>query len=229
MSVLTDLRKNVTTRTPVYAVVGVTDLAVEKVRQAQKRATSARSGLERRADEVRVRVDVKALPTVLQVKAQEAQERAQQLPTDVLTKALEVAGRAEEAYEGLSARGKGLVERVAQQAATQDLLHQGKHTISRGRSVVTTVRRGSKDTRTAAKAAVTTARRDVAEVADDAQASVAKRTTTTKRAAKRTTTTAKKRTARAKSEVKATATTARKTASAATRAAEAAADKIGNE
>lgn len=217
MSVMTDIRKNVTKNRPVYAVVGVTDLAVEKVREAQQRASTARS-----------RIDVKALPTVLQDKAQEAQERAQHLPTEALTKALEAAGRAEERYVDLSARGKKLVDRITNQASTKELLNQGKLTVSRGKSVVTSVRRGSKDTKTAAKAAVTTARRETAEVVDDTQKSVAKRTTGTKRAVKRTTTTAKKRTTRAKSEVKATATSARKTAAAATKAAEAAAEKIGD-
>lgn len=217
MSVMTDLRKSVTKNTPVYAVVGVTDLAVEKVREAQQRAS-----------ETRIRVNVKALPTALQGKAQEAQVRAQQLPTEALTKALEAAGRAEETYEDLSARGKKLVDRIARQASTQELLNQGKLTISRSKAVVTTVRRGSKDTQTAAKAAVTTARRDVAEVADETQKSVAQRTTSTKRAAKRTTTTAKKRATRTKSEVKATATSARKTASAATKATQAATGKLGD-
>ena len=41
MSVMTDLRKTVTENTPVYAVVGATDLAVEKVREVQQRAFKA--------------------------------------------------------------------------------------------------------------------------------------------------------------------------------------------
>jgi hypothetical protein len=210
MSRITDLRKTVTTSTPMYAVVGVTDLAVGAVRSVQQRATRARGDL-----------DVRSLPATLQTKAQQA-------PTAALTIALETAGRAEETYEDLSARGKKLVDRIANQASTKELLNQSKLTISRGKAVVTTVRRGSKDTRTAAKAAVTTARRDVADVAADTQQSATTRTATTKRAVKRTTTTAKKRTARAKSEVKATATTGRKAASVAKKATQAAADKVGD-
>jgi heparin binding hemagglutinin HbhA len=225
MSVMTDLRKSVTKSTPVYAMVGVTDLAVQKAREVQDRATRARAVLELRAGKLRTEIDLKSLPATVQVKAQEAQVRAQHLPTEALTKALGAAGRAEETYEDLGARGKRLIDRIAGQAATKDLLNQGRLTISRGKAVVTTVRRGSKDTQTAAKAAVTTARRETAEVVDDTQKT---RTTGTKRAVKRTTTTAKKRAVRTKSTAKATATSARKTAAAASKATGAAAEKIGN-
>jgi hypothetical protein len=210
MSLITDLRKTVTTSTPVYAVVGATDLAVGAVRSVQQRAAKAR-----------VDLDLKSLPTTLQVKAQQA-------PTAALTVALETAGRAEETYDELSARGKKLIERIAKQAATKELLNQSKLTISRGKAVVTTVRRGSKETQTAAKAAVTTARRETAEVVAETQQAVTTGTTGTRRAAKRTTTTATKRAARAKSTAKSTATSARKTASAAGKATKAAADKVGD-
>ncbi len=223
MSVMTDLRKTVTENKPVYAVVGATDLAVAKVREVQHRASSART-----------RIDVKALPATLQHKAQEVQAQAQQAPTLVRTKALETAGRAEEAYVDLTARGKKLVDRIAHQASTQELVSQGKRTISRGKAVVTTVRRGSTDVASSAKSAVTTVRRDVAEAVTEPQQS-ATRTAGTKRTTKRASTTTTKRAttvakraARAKSEVKATATSARKTAAAAEQAVEAAAEKIGD-
>jgi hypothetical protein len=210
MSLITDLRKTVTTSRPVYAVVGATDLAVGAVRSVQQRAATAR-----------VELDLKSLPTTLQV-------RAQQAPTAALTKALEAAGRAEETYDDLSARGKKLIDRIAGQAATKELLNQSKLTISRGKAVVTTVRRGSKDTQVAAKAAVTTARRETAEVAGETQKTVTAETTGTRRTAKRTSTTAKKRATRTKTSVKATATSARNAASAASKATKAAAEKVGD-
>jgi hypothetical protein len=210
MSLITDLRKTVTTSTPVYAVVGATDLAVGAVRSVRQRATKARGEL-----------DLKALPATLQSKAQHA-------PTAALTMALETAGRAEETYDDLSARGKKLIDRITNQAATKELLSQTKLTVSRGKAVVTTVRRGGKDTRTAAKAAVTTARRETTAVAGETQQTVAAGTAGTRRAAKRTTTTAKKRATRAKSTAKATATSAGKTAAAASKATQAAAEKVGS-
>jgi len=210
MSRVTDLRKTVTENRGVYALVGVTDLAVAKAREVQHRAAGARGEL-----------DLRALPAALQAKAQQA-------PTVALTKALETAGRAEETYGDLSARGKKLIDRIAQQAATKELLHQSKLTISRGKAVVTTVRRGGKDTQTTAKAAVTTARRETAQVVGETQATVVTGTTGTRRAAKRTATTATKRAARTKSTAKATATSARNTASAARKATQAAAGKVGD-
>jgi hypothetical protein len=210
MSRVTDLRKTVTENSGVYALVGVTDLAVAKAREVQHRAAS-----------VRVELDLRALPATLQAQAQQA-------PTVALTKALETAGRAEETYGDLSARGKRLIDRIAGQAATKELLNQSKLTISRGKAVVTTVRRGSKETQTAAKAAVTTARRETAEVVGETRQAVTTGTTGTRGAGKRTTTTATKRAARAKSTAKSTATSVRKSASAAGKATKAAAGKVGD-
>ena len=41
MTFTTDLKKTVTDTTPVYAVVGVTDLAAEKLRAARTQASAA--------------------------------------------------------------------------------------------------------------------------------------------------------------------------------------------
>ena len=203
MTIVNDLRKSVTDTTAVYAVVGITDLAVEKVRAARDLA---------RTDLAPGRLSA----------------RAQRVPTDAVTLTLEAAGRAEEAYDDLAVRGRKLVERIRKQRATQDLLAQGKATLSRGKAAVTTVRRGGADTRTAAKSTVTVAKREGSNVAADTRASVQKRTTGTKSAAKRTTTTATTRTARAKSTTKAATTSARKTAAAVVKATEVAATKIGD-
>ncbi len=211
MTLVNDIRKSVTDATPVLALVGVTDLVAEKVRSTQAQAAKAR------ADLARVDLDVKTL-----------QGKAQQVPAAALSKTVELAGRAEEAYGDLATRGQKLVERIKRQKATQDLLAQGKVTLSRGKAAVTTVRKAALDTRTATKATVTIARREGNEVVADTQQSVAKRTTGTKSAAKRTTTTARKRAATAKSTTKSAATSARKTATAAARATEAAAAKLGD-
>jgi heparin binding hemagglutinin HbhA len=211
MTLVTDIRKSVTDRTPVLALVGATDLVVEKVRDAQAQAAKARVELSQ------LDLDVKSL-----------QGKAQQVPVAALSKTIELAGKAEEAYGDLATRGEKLVERIKRQKATQDLLAQGKVTLSRGKAAVTTVRKAAVDTRTAAKATVTTAKREGSEVVGDTQKSVAKRTTGTKSAAKRTATTARKRTATAKRTAKATVTSARKTAAAATKATDAAASKVGD-
>lgn len=182
-----------------YAVVGVTDLAVEQVR-------NVRSELQRK----------------------NVQTRVQQAPTVAVTRGLEAAGRVEETYDDLAARGKKLVERIRRQRATQDLVQQGKTTLSRTKAAVTTVRRGAGDTRTAARATATTAQREADATATATKRSVRKNTAGTKSAAKRTTTTARKRTSSAKSATRAATTTAKKTAGTATRATGAAASKVGD-
>ncbi len=211
MTLVHDLRKTVTDATPVLALVGATDLVVEKVRNARGQAAQVRAEL------AAVDLDVKSL-----------QGKAQQVPTLAVSKSIELVGKAEEAYGDLAARGGKLVDRVARQKATQDLLAQGKVTLSRGKAAVTTARKVADDTRTAAKSTLTVAKRESGDVVADTQKSVAKRTTGTKSAAKRTSTTARKRTATAKSTAKAATTSARKTAASAAKATEAAASKVGN-
>jgi hypothetical protein len=211
MTLVTEIRKSVTDRTPVLALVGATDLVVEKVRGAQAQAAQVR------ADLAHLDLDVKTL-----------QGRAQHVPVAALSKTIELAGKAEEAYEDLAARGEKLVDRIKRQKATQDLLAQGKVTLSRGKAAVTTVRKAAVDTRTSAKGTVTTAKREGSDVVADTQRSVTKRTTGTKSAVKRTATTARKRTTTAKRTTKAATTSARKTAAAAAKATEVAATKVGD-
>ena len=65
MALVADIRKNVIDTTPVFAVVGLTDLAVEKVRDARVKATVKATG-------VRVDLDPAALQTKAQVRVTEA-------------------------------------------------------------------------------------------------------------------------------------------------------------
>jgi heparin binding hemagglutinin HbhA len=212
MNIVTDLRTTLAEATPVYAAVGVADLIAEKLRSARAQGSTA-------ADDVRGQIE--------QIDLTDIPARAQQLPTLAVSKGLELAGKAEETYGDLAARGEKLVDRISSQRATQDLIAQGKVTVSRGKAAVTTVRKAAVDTRTAAKATLTVAEREGGDVAADLTRSTRTRTTGTKAAAKRTTTTARKRTATARSTTKSAATSARKTATKATKAAESAATKVG--
>lgn len=204
MTLIKDLRKTVTDATPVYAVVGATDVAVEKLRSARARAAKGPI------------LDTKQVST-----------RVQQAPLEAMALTLGAAQRVEETYGELALRGKKLVDRVQRQQATQDLLAQGKVTISRGKAAATALRRGIADTRPAAKSTLTVAKRDASGAAADARRTAHTRTAGTKTAAKRTATTAKTRTARVQSATKATVTSAGKTAAAASKATDAAAAKIG--
>jgi heparin binding hemagglutinin HbhA len=202
-----------TASTPVYAVVGITDLAVETARRAQARAAQARADLE---------------PAALQIHALHLQARAQRVPIAAVSLGMETAARAEERYGELAERGRSLVERIRRQRATQDLLAQGRVTFARGKAAVTTVRRVVDDTVPAVRDTARTAQHDAVEVAEDTRHSARTRTRTTRAAAKRTTATATRRTRTAKSTTRSATTSARKTASKAAKAGTAAARKVGD-
>jgi hypothetical protein len=227
MALVADIRKTVTDTTPVFAVVGLTDIAVEKVRDARVKATA-------------VRVDL--APAALQSKAQarvtEAAEQAQELPALALNRGLEIAGKAQETYETVAARGEKLVKRVRTQKSTKDLLAQAEATFSLGKGAVTTVRKSATDIQRSAKATLTTGRKQAAVAADviadsvveeaaEATTAVKQSATRTRTAAKRTATTTKKSAAASKSAAKGATTSAKKTATATKKASTAAATKVG--
>ena len=101
MTLVTDIRRTVTDNTAVYVAVGITDLAVEKVRDARERAAAARAGFS-----------VTGLPA-------RVAGQAQQVPTLAFNRTLEIAGQAQESYDDLAERGEKLVKRLRTQKATQ--------------------------------------------------------------------------------------------------------------
>ncbi|SDP45671.1 hypothetical protein SAMN04489867_2521 [Pedococcus dokdonensis] len=227
MALVADIRKNVIDTTPVFAAVGLTDLAVEKVRDARVKATA-----------VRIDLDATKLQAKAQARVTEAAEQAQELPALALNRGLEIAGKAAETYETVAARGEKLVKRVRTQKSTKDLLAQAEATFVLGKGAVTTVRKSATDIQRSAKATLTTGRKQavvaadaiagsVVEEAAEATATVTKAATTTRTAAKRTATTTKKSAAASKSATKGATTSAKKTATATKKASTAAAKKVG--
>ena len=225
-----ELKKTVTDATPVYAVVGVTDLAAEKLRAArtQARTQAAAAG-----------------KTITAVTPKTVQKQVQDVPAVVLERSLELAGKAQGQYDAFAARGEELVKKIRTQKPTQDLVAQAEQTVAIGKGAVTTVRKAVSDTQASAKATITTGRHQAVRVAgvvndvvsreakdaaiaadvvaDTAQDAVAKTATP----AKRTRTTAQKGAKATTARTKATATSARKTAPRARKATTAAADKVG--
>ena len=272
MSRIAEIRKSVAESTPVLAVVGATDVVVERVRTttstAAARAEKVQAGLEDALTTYQVelrkgleaaqaevgktiaayqigldpqRVQTKVVEAVQQVPAvvQQVPVVVQQVPALAVSRALEVAGQVETGYAGLAERGKQLVERVRRQKPTQELVEQGKATLTRTRAAVTTARKAVDDTTAAARSAVTIGRREVGETAaaveqtvEDSVAKseqvVAQRTSGTRAAAKRTTSTARKGAAATKKAAKDAAASARTTADKAEEAAESAAAPVGD-
>jgi len=133
MALVADIRRTVTDATPVYAAVGLTDLAVEKVREARTKANAAR-----------VELDGAALQA-------QASEQVKELPALALNRGLELAGKAQESYATFASRGEKLLKRVRTQKATTDLIAQAEAT--------TVVKKSAPRTRTAAKRTATTTRK----------------------------------------------------------------------
>lgn len=250
MTLVKNIRKTVTETKPVFAAVGVTDLAVEKVRAARDRALAARadldvSALQDKAIDKATKLQGKAMDkaTLLQDKAikraEKLAEQAQHVPSLALNQTLEVAGKAQETYAELAVRGHKLVKRIRSQKSTQDLLAQAGSTVSLGKGAVTTVHKAAVDAERVAKATLTSGRHEAEVVIEAVVASVsreAKVTTGTVRKSvkatripvKRAATTAKKSTTSARRATKSAATSATKTASAAAAAAKVATPKIGD-
>jgi hypothetical protein len=214
--------------TPLFAVVGATDLAVERAREARLRADHVRAGL--RAD---------LAPNAVQKRAEDVIEDVKALPTKALNQGVATADQVAKGYEDLAVRGEKLVTRIKNQKPTKDLVAQAETTFSLGKGVVTTARKAVLDVRSSALATFTTGRHEAAHVAEivvdtvaeDAEVAAtdvkaaAKRTRT---AAKRTSTTAAKGAKRTTTSAKATTTAAKKTAASTTKATAKAADKVGD-
>jgi hypothetical protein len=226
MSIIDDVRK--TNQTTFYAAVGVLDLAVEEVRDAQVRAAKVRADYA---------------PTQLP-------SRVAALPGKTIDAVVTFANAAGDTYEDLALRGEKLVERIRNQKATKDLVAQAESTVALGKGAVTSARNAIDEVERSAKATITTTRKEAARLADVIADSVsdeakviagsvndeakvvkteveksAKRTRT---AAKRTSTTTKNAAKKTTARTKAASTSASKTAKAAPKAAEKAAEKVGD-
>lgn len=215
---------------PLLAGVGVTDLAVEVVRdfvsETQARLAGVQKDVTARVADVQTKVanpkalreqavtvvnarvdaittDAKARRKAIEARVAELQVEAKAYPTKVQTLVEENVTVATGTYSDLVTRGESLVGRIRGQESTKATVKSAKTTVSK-----------AKATTTQAKKATATA------------------TTQAKTAAKKATTTAAKpaakRAAATKSSAKATVTAAKKTATNAVKAVTDAADKLGD-
>ncbi|KRE36108.1 hypothetical protein ASG73_15775 [Janibacter sp. Soil728] len=208
MSVTTTVKKVVTDQT--YATIGATDLTVETFRGYTTQIAALRAELEPK----KVQARVKAAPADAQAY-----------------------------YVDLAKRGESLVTRIKNQKATKDLVGQAEATVALGKGVVTTVRKAVADVEASAKRTLTIGRKEAVKAAEAVADSVdvdvkvdtakakkavsgsAKRTTA---AAKSTSTTTKKAATRTRTATKSTATAAKTTAAKTVKAADTAAEKVGD-
>jgi hypothetical protein len=210
-------------RKPLYAGVGVTDLAVEKVRDlvtetqtrltsVQKTATSPKALREQAVTVVGSRVDAltkdaKAYRAAIEARVAELQTEAKGYPARVSSLVDENVNYAADAFIDLVERGESLVGRIRRQKSTKDTVTSARTTVAKVKTTNTQARKTS-------TAATKTAKTAVKKATDTAK--------------KTNTKPATKKAAATKSSAKATVTTAKNTAENAVKAVSDAAQKIGD-
>jgi DNA-binding protein HU-beta len=205
---------------PVYAYVGVTDLAVEVVRDlvtetqtriagdqkdvtarvadVQKTAVDPQALADRATTVVSARVDAlakdaKARREAIESRVAELQAEAKAYPGKVQKLVDDNVSQATDTYAGLVKRGETLVGRVRRQQSTQATAASAKTTVAKAKTTTTQAKKAV-DAETTATKRTATARKTAAK-----KSSTAKKSTTKTAAAKSTTaktTTAKKAPAR---------------------------------
>ena len=205
---------------PLYAGVGVTDLAVEFVREyvtdVQKRFADAQKDVQARVNKLdlepkalrkqavtvfneRVEAltkDAKARRAAIETRVEELRADAKEIPTRVQHLIDENVETVNETYTDLAKRGETLVERIRRQQSTKKTVTSARTTSAKAKTTKTQATKATK--------------------------------TTAKKTAKKASTTARKSSAAPKSSAKATVTAAKKTASNAAQATTDAASKVGD-
>ena len=205
--------------TPAYFAVGLTDMAVEKLRDANL------------FDPVEMRKELSA-------QAEKTVKQVQEAPAMLMKRGRKWAEQAQADYDVLADRGEQVVERVRTQQATKDLMAQLDNTVSITKGAMTTARHAVIDTERAAvvtlKTGMTEAEGVAAKLAETARddvdivgTSVREATARTRAAARRTSGVAKSGAKSTSSRAKASTTSARKSATKAADAASAAVEQAG--
>ena len=228
-----DMRKALSEgTTPVYATIGMTDLAIERVREVTLKASETAE---------KNRVEISELPAKVSALPAKAQEQAAKIVADAQdapAKARELAEKLQASYEELATRGDKLVDRIRNQKATKDLVAQAKTTVAMTEGAVTSAKKAYDDVEKSAKATLTTGRKEaaklvstisdvVAEEVPAVQAEAMDAVKRTRTAAKRTSTTAKNSATKTRTATKRAATGVRKTATATKKAATDATTTVG--
>ena len=223
---------------PVLAYVGVTDLAVEIVRDlvtetqtrltdVQKTAGDPKALADRATTVVNARVDAlakdaKARREAIEARVAELQAEAKAYPGKVQKLVDESVDTATDTYADLVKRGESLVGRVRRQESTKRTVSSAKTTVAKAKTTTTQAKKAV-DAETTATKKTATARKTAAKKSTSKTAATktaAKKAPARKAPAKKTTT--------AQSSAKATVTAAQKTASNATQAVTEAAEKVGD-
>jgi hypothetical protein len=150
------------TTTPLYAIAGAGDLAVEKFREVSDDVTSRFATLDQKtlqAELTKRQTKLAARFEALAADAKTVPAMLRELPSFAHASLTTVLGQAEETYEDLAVRGKDLVTRIRSQQATEDLVAQAQTTVSKAKATRTTARKTTDTVSRNVKATATSARK----------------------------------------------------------------------
>ncbi len=202
---------------PLYAGVGVTDLAVERVREYvsdfQKRFAEVQKDVQSRVNDfefepktlrkqtvtfVNERVeaitkDAKARRAAIEARVEELRADAREIPTRVQHLFDENVETVNETYADLAKRGETLVDRIRRQQSTKKTVSSAKTTSAKAKTTKTQATKATKTTaKTTAKKASTTAKKSSTAPKGSAKATTTAAKKTATNAAQATTDAAKK-------------------------------------
>ena len=160
-----------TVQTPFYATVGVTDLAVEAVREYVADVQTRVRGYQKSV--ASVDLQPKALRdqavTVVSARVDALTKDAKAVPAKVQTLVDENVAALNDTYGDLVKRGESLVGRIRRQQSTQQTVKSAETTVSKAK---TTKTQATKATKKTAKKATTTAKKASAPSKSSAKATV---------------------------------------------------------
>ena len=123
---------------PLYAVVGVADLAIEQAKDVPADLTAQVAKVQARLADVPAQV--KTLPA--QVKTLRAQVKT--LRSDVESRVEKANKKVTDLYTELTSRGKKLVTQIRRQPATQASITEGKEAVKKAEAAATAVKKSVK-------------------------------------------------------------------------------------
>ena len=152
--------------TPLYAIAGAGDLAVEKFRAVSDDVTTRFANLDQKALQSTLQTELTKRQAelskrleVLAANAKTVPATLRELPSVAQAGLTTVLGQAEETYADLAARGEEIVTRIRSQKATEDLVAQAKTTVSKAKATRTTAKKTADTASRNVKATATSARK----------------------------------------------------------------------
>ncbi len=109
---------------PLFAVVGVADLAIEQAKE--------------------VPADVTARVNKVQARLSEVPAAVQALPAQVKTLSVDLTDKATDLYTQLTVRGERLVTQIRRQPATQAAIAEGKEAVRKAEAAATAAKKSAK-------------------------------------------------------------------------------------